>query len=373
MIPRLAFLLVLTALAGCIPEGQPGPVSPGASALRRSSQLRRGINVGNALDAPTEGAWGPGLDAPLFDAIAAAGFDHVRIPVRFSAHAASSPPFAVDEAFFRRVEWAVDQAQARGMMAIVDLHHYEELTKQPDAHAARFVGLWKQIAARLRARPASVVYELLNEPNGDLTPARWNALLVGALRAVREVDPERTVIIDSAAWAAAKELAEALQVPGGDPHLVGSFHMYQPILFTHQGMPWMPPEFGTTGIVFPSPSRAPVVAVPAAEKVSWVSDWLRRYNTLPAEQNPSGPAAIAEQFEYARAFAERTGLAVYMGEFGAGDKADMASRVTWTRMVRREAERRGIGWAYWDDGGRFKAYDRATHTWSAELRAALLE
>src|SRR3954467_138200 len=123
MISRLARLLVLTTLAGCIPEVQAGPAGPGAAALRRSSRLRRGINVGNALDAPTEGAWGAGLDAPLFDAIAAAGFDHGRIPGRFSAHPPSAPPFAIDEAFFRRVEWAVDQAEARGMMAIVDLHH----------------------------------------------------------------------------------------------------------------------------------------------------------------------------------------------------------------------------------------------------------
>ena len=62
-----------------------------------------------------------------------------------------------------------------------------------------------------------------------------------------------------------------------------------------------------------------------------------------------------------------------MGEFGAGDRADLASRVAWTRLVRREAERNGIGWAYWDDGGSFKAYDQKARTWNAELRAALLE
>jgi hypothetical protein len=42
--------------------------------------------------------------------------------------------------------------------------------------------------------------------------------------------------------------------------------------------------------------------------------------TVPAPQNPGGPAAIAEQFEYAQAFMVRTGLPVYMGEFGAADK-----------------------------------------------------
>lgn len=371
MLARLACVLGLACVAGCIPEGQSRAPYPGAPPSMTS--LRRGMNVGNGLDAPAEGAWGVVLEAPLFDAIAAAGFDHVRIPIRFSAHAAAAPPYAIEEAFLRRVDWAIDQVLSHGMTAIVDLHHYKELMEHPDAHAARFVALWKQIATRLHARPASVVYELLNEPSDALTADRWNALLLDAVRAVREVDPERAIIVDSAFWASAKELASSLKVPADDRHLIGSFHMYQPILFTHQGMPWMPAEFGTIGLVFPGPPRTAVEPTPPAQNVDWVADWFRRYNTVPAERNPGGPFAVAEQFELARAFRARTGLPVYMGEFGAGDKADMASRVAWTRLVRREAERHGMGWAYWDDGGSFKAYDQKARTWDAELRAALLE
>jgi endoglucanase len=242
----------------------------------------------------------------------------------------------------------------------------------PHAHAARFVGLWTQIAARYAGRPPSVMYELLNEPSHELTSERWNALLAQALHAVRALDPARTVIVDSTSWAAAKDLA-ALSLPAGDRHLIASFHMYQPILFTHQGMPWMPPEFGTTGVVFPGPPRAPVDPSPDAQRVGWVADWFRRYNALPPDRNPGGFAAITEQFELARAFAARAGVPVYMGEFGAADKGDMASRVTWTRAVRKEAERRGIAWTYWDDGGAFKAYDQKERAWVTVLRAALLD
>jgi endoglucanase len=41
-------------------------------------------------------------------------------------------------------------------------------------------------------------------------------------------------------------------------------------------------------------------------------------------------------------------------------------------MTRQGAERRGFGWAYWDDGGRFKIYDRASLTWNQALLDALL-
>lgn len=377
---RVAFAFALAlggAACGCIPDAplpSPKPWAPAAgTAPGTPVQLRRGINVGNRLDAPSEGEWGVTLDEPLFDAIAAAGFDHVRIPIRFNAHAAAAPPYAIDEAFFRRVDWAVNQVERRGMTAIIDFHHYNELMESPDGHADCFVGLWRQIAARYRGRGASVYYELLNEPNGKLTADRWNAILARALREVRAVDPARKVIVDSYFWAAARELATTLVLPAGDANLIGSFHMYQPILFTHQGAPWMNPEFQTPGVVFPGPPVAPIAPAAAAQSVTWVADWFRRYNTLPAAQNPSGPTTIAEEFDLARRFTEKTKLPVYLGEFGAIDKADAASRVTWTRAVRQEAEKRGIPWTYWDDGASFKIYDPKARTWNTNLVAALLK
>ena len=363
--PRLALLAV--ALTGCIPIPETVLLAPPAI-----PGLKRGINAGNALDAPTEGAWGPALDAQYFDYVAAAGFDHVRLPVRFNAHAGAAEPFTIDPTFFARVDWAVDQAQQRGLTVIVDLHHYEELMDAPEAQAPRFVGIWKQIAARYRGRPASVLYELLNEPTKNLTADKWNAIFTQALAAVRAADPSRKVIVDSVFWAAAKELPN-LVIPAGDPNLVGSFHTYQPILFTHQGMSWMTAEYQTTGIVFPAPPPRPVTPVPGALAVDWVAKWFERYNTLPAAQNPSGPATVQEEFDFARAFTERTHLPIYLGEFGAGSGADMPSRVLWTRMVRQEAERRGIGWCAWDDSGNMKVFDRATKRWEVEIRDALLK
>jgi endoglucanase len=369
-IRRLAVAVAAAAgtatLTGCIPIPETVKLPPPAVA-----GLKRGINAGNALDAPTEGAWGPALDEAYFDYVAAAGFDHVRLPVRFSARAAATPPYTIDPTFFARVDWAVDQAQQRGLTIIVDVHHYEELMAAPDAQAARFVGIWKQIAARYRSRPASVLYELLNEPTKNLTAEKWNAVFPPALAAIRAVDPTRKVIVDSVFWAAAKELPN-LVVPA-DPNLIGSFHTYQPILFTHQGMSWMTAEYQTTGVVFPGPPPKPVTPVPGALQVDWVAKWFERYNGLPAAQNPSGPSTVQEEFEFARGFVERTHLPIYLGEFGAGSGADMASRLAWTRMVRQEAERRGIGWCAWDDSGNMKVFDRATKRWEVEIRDALLK
>jgi endoglucanase len=149
--------------------------------------------------------------------------------------------------------------------------------------------------------------------------------------------------------------------------------MYQPILFTHQGASWMPPEYATRGIVFPGPPAARVQPDPATLNVAWTRDWLARFNGEPASTNPCGPATVASELDIAKGFADRTGLPVYMGEFGVMDTADDRSRQSWLRLVRAEAEKRGFGWAYWDDGGAFAIYDRKSHAWKNALKAALLE
>ena len=335
--------------------------------------LRRGINFGNALDAPTEGEWGVVLGATDFVSARQAGFDHVRLPVRFSAHAAPAAPFTVDRDFFARVDWAIDQALSNGLAVVVDFHYYPELVKAPDDHRARFLAIWKQIAERYKDRPAAVAFEILNEPNDQLTADKWNDILGEALHIVRASNPTRSVVVEGVFWASAHNLRHTLRLPDGDPNLVGSFHMYQPMLLTHQGASWMTKEFGTLGVVFPGPPPRPLSPSEGAASVEWVRKWFQRYNELPAAQNPSGPATIAEELDLAQGFAEKTHLPVYMGEFGCIDNADAKSREAWVRATRKAAEQRGFGWAYWDDGGGFKAYNRADGTWVPYLKSALLE
>ncbi|HWZ90953.1 MAG TPA: glycoside hydrolase family 5 protein [Polyangiaceae bacterium] len=328
-----------------------------------------GINLGDALEAPSEGAWGVVLKPAHFIMAKAAGLDHVRLPVKFSAHAAAQAPYTIDEAFFDRVDWALGQAKANGLSIIVDLHHYEELMKQPREHADRLVGLWRQIAARYQGQPASVAFELINEPCDELKSAELNPITAQALAAVRATNPTRLVFADSYFWANAERLKE-LELPE-DANLVPSFHMYQPILFTHQGMPWMGPEFQTRGIVFPGPPAAQVTPVPAAQSSAWASDWFSAYNTSPIVRNSNGPQAIFDYFKLVDDYVASSHRRVYMGEFGVSDSADPASRENWLRLVKREADRRQIGWALWDDGGRFKAMNVADGTWVAPVQAGL--
>ena len=340
-----------------------------------SNALRRGINFGDAMDAPNEGEWGWMFAASDFKAVREAGFDHVRVPMRISAHAGNVPPYKLEGRFARRMDWVIDQALSNDLGIIIDLHHYEEMMRDPYAHADRLPGLWRQIATRYRGLPAAVVYEILNEPTGELTAGIWNPILARTVAEIRAIDPTRTLIVEGAHWASARDLRDTLEVPAGDPNIVASFHMYAPMYFTHQGFAWMPRHYCTPGVVFPGPPSSPAQPCAAAKEFPESHEFFERYNTEPAATNPGGPAAIIEQMDMAKAFADRTGLRVYLGEFGAGINADLASRARWTRVARTEAERRGFGWGYWDYSRNFAAYVMLPFSgrWIPEMRSALLD
>jgi len=204
-----------------------------------------------------------------------------------------------------------------------------------------------------------------------LTSPRWNPLLARVIEGIRQGNPTRLIFVDSYFWASAARLKE-LELPplDKDPNLVVTFHMYQPILFTHQGADWMPPEFHTRGVVFPGPPERPLAPSAAARGVSWTRDWFQRFNTTPVDQNPSGLTTVNEEFGHVDAI-RKQGRRVYLGEFAAIDLADPVSRRAFVRLVREEAERRNIGWAYWDDGGRFKLLDADSGKMEESLKDAL--
>jgi len=314
-------------------------VSPEVDAAPAAPRLpRRGVNLGNALDAPAEGDWGVVLDASFFAAVADAGFDTVRLPVRFSGHALEEPPYTIDEDLFARVDWAVDQALGQDLAIIVDLHHYDALMAAPGEHGPRLKALWSQIAARLADASPDVLFELLNEPHPELYAEDWNALLAEVLAAVRETNPDRTVVVGPDWWNHYGALGD-LVLPEDD-HLLATFHFYEPFDFTHQGAEW----------------------------VDGADAWLGTTWTGTPEQE----AAVRGAMDEAAAWAHARGVPLFLGEFGAYGKADYESRVAWTGFVAREAEARGISWAYWELAAVFGIWDADTGLWDQPMLEALI-
>ncbi len=395
MFRALPISILAVTMIACVPKKEPTSASPQSSAtgpvkaapldknlprpdiIAKSEPLpgfARGINLGNCYDAPREGAWGAVISEAHFAMAKQAGMDHVRLPVRFSTEerSLSVAPYTIREEFFQKVDWALNEAEKQGLSVILDVHHFEEIHKDPKGQKPRLLAYWEQIAARYATRPPTVAFEILNEPNDKLEPSLLNELTAEAIQVIRKTNPTRIIMADSYFWASAEHL-DSLVLPAEDPNLVAHFHMYQPILFTHQAAPWMDPWFRTPGVIFPGPPPTPREPIAAAKSQAWVVEWFDAYNKQPLATNPGGPLTVFQHFDHAARYVKKTGKRVYLGEFGAIGFADAQSRENYTWLVRTEAERRGIGWAYWDDGGSFAAMNVRTGTWNESLKRALLE
>ena len=136
-LPILA--LIVFSLVDSVPAAEP-------SAVEMNRLLGRGINFGNCLEAPKEGEWGLKIEKEYVQKVKEAGFGSVRIPIRWSAHAAKEAPYTIDPAFFDRVDQLLEWTQSQSLPTIINIHHYEELYRDPAKEEPRFLALWKQIA-----------------------------------------------------------------------------------------------------------------------------------------------------------------------------------------------------------------------------------
>ena len=81
---------------------------------------------------------------------------------------------------------------------------------------------------------------------------------------------------------------------------------------------------------------------------------------------------IKDNFGKAAAWAKAHNRPLFLGEFGAYDKAPMASRARYTDAVARTAESLGWSWAYWQFDGDFIVYDMKNQKWVEPIRDALI-
>jgi len=315
------------------------PFNSSASQTSDSETVLKGVNLGNALEAPEEGTWGVYIWDIYFEKIAAAGFTCVRIPIRWNAHANDSAPYTIVSAFFERIDHLVNESLRHNLTTIINIHHYEEIMQQPEAHKERFLAIWEQIATHFQNHTQKLYFEVLNEPMDKLNNTLWNQYLAEAIDLIRMTNPNRMLIIGPTDWNSFTQL-ENLELPENTNNLMITFHYYNPFHFTHQNADW----------------------------VDGSNDWLgTEWYGSEAEK-----AAIDADFDIAATWAEEYNVPLLLGEFGAYEEADMDSRARWTAYVRSAAEQRGFHWTYWEFAAGFGVYDRTVSKYRDPLLEALL-
>jgi len=283
------------------------------------AQMGRGINLGNTLEPPTEGGWnnGPAEEAH-FDAYLEAGFTNVRIPVRWDEHTSNTAPFTINETWMNRVEEVVDWGLNRGFIITLNGHHEDWLKNDYSNPTlrARYDSIWVQVAERFQNKSDSLLFEIINEPNG-MTVAEVDDLNERILGIMRETNPTRIVIYGGNMYANSEQLFDAA-IPDDD-YIIGYYHAYDPWQFSGEGN-------GTWGTN---------------------SDYLQ----------------ITSKYQSVKNWSDANNIPIHHSEFGAVHSCDYNSRM---RIYAHNVEQcivNGFAFSVWDDGGNFGVLNRNNNTW----------
>ena len=150
-----------------------------------------------------------------FDKIANMGMNVIRLP--FTWRTLQNKDYTYKDNAFSRMDWFVEQAAARGLYVILDLHgahgsqngkdHSGDISTGGDLYTnelnmTRTEELWVTVANHYKDNPMIAGYDLLNEPEGTHggimtkdTP-HWD-YYDRLYKAIREVDTNHIIIIES--------------------------------------------------------------------------------------------------------------------------------------------------------------------------------
>jgi len=304
-------------------------------AFEQNKKLGRGVNI-IGYDPIWEDPSKARMTEKHFKQIKEAGFDNVRIvimPFRFS----TNDTYKIDPKFFTTLDWTIRQSLSNNLMVIVDFHEHGSMGKDPLGNKAKFLSMWKQIAEHCRDLPNTVLFEVANEPN--MKPEIWNEIHREAWHIIRESNPDRTLLVGPIYGNQIMYLKD-LELPENERNIIVPIHYYLPIQFTHQGAPWSEKNKDLSGI-------------------TWTS-------------TESEEKAIKDDFDMAQEWSISHNRPLTLGEFGAYEKADMASRVRWTNFVTRQAETRNWSWSYWQFDSDFIVYDIDKDEWVKPIYDALI-
>ncbi|ESQ86429.1 glycoside hydrolase family 5 protein [Asticcacaulis benevestitus] len=337
---RLAFALMAGAagLASAAHAESPKPFVE-ISAAEQVANMGAGVNIIGGYDAFWEGGQTK-FHLSDFAKVHEAGFSTVRIPLFAFKHL--QPDGHLDAAYLKRIDDVVQAALASDLNVILDEHDFEFCAKDADACATNLTNVWYELSERYRNAPNKVIFELLNEPNGQVDDKIWNAWLVDLIAIIRETNPTRNVIVGPTHWNSRDDLA-LLKLPAEDKHLIVTFHYYDPFPFTHQGASWAPKNIQDT------------------KGVRWTG-------------KPEEVAAIDADFDKVQAWAQAANRPIFLGEYGAYDKhGKLEDRAVWTASVTKAAHKRGFATAYWYWDGGFAVYDVDKQKWIKPILEALIQ
>jgi aryl-phospho-beta-D-glucosidase BglC (GH1 family) len=314
--------------------------------------LARGVNLSHWFSHSNNGYGDGHLSSFITEADAAlmrgAGFTHVRVPVYMEL---AFKPEEPQRAFTAKLVDKVAMLNKAGLAVVVTMDANED-NKNALAEsdkALEFIDGWRALARSFaNFEPRLVLFELLNEPY-PLAGAQWWSLQQRTVEAIRSVAPQNTIIANAGGWSGVEEYTANFS-PLADANTIYTAHVYEPLLFTHQGATWVwPVAAGVDGVDWPLDSTATERAAQTGKTEEAVKQLDYQIGDRQFQVD-----WLLTLFDKLARWQQRSGAQIYIGEFGVYRAvAPDLSRLRWLKEVRKAFEARGWGWAVWDYSGGF--------------------
>ena len=163
-------------------------------------EMGTGVNIGNTFDLNSRDT-SPVRFRRIVDAYKELGITHLRIPVTWmdgygGDHLANdSGVVNFEHERFERLQANIDYALEQGMYVTINAHHEHWLFDSYDGSSAInevFATLWTDIANHFKDYPQTLIFEVLNEPQGNFgewggSVAPGNAQGIALTRQINEV------------------------------------------------------------------------------------------------------------------------------------------------------------------------------------------
>ncbi|MCL2081587.1 MAG: glycoside hydrolase family 5 protein, partial [Oscillospiraceae bacterium] len=254
------------------------------------------------------------------------GMDHVRLPVDYFIFESDDKPGEYLESGLVYIDSCLEWCKKHGLNMVLDLHHApgfffgngeKNCLMEDAAMQERYINIWRFFTKRYAGERDNIIFELLNELVAD-TSAQWNDLWAKTSEAIHALDPGRKIIVGGNIWNSVNELKNLTVSP--NPNILYTFHMYHPMIFTHQNASWL-----EAGRRYNAPVEYPV---DTAEHAAFYK--IEQHGSANASE--SGildkeylRRVLAPAFE----FIEKNKRPLYCGEYGVISHAPTESAVRW--------------------------------------------
>ena len=237
----LSLIIVVTASSVKTPNAAGGTNRTAAQVV---SDMTAGWNLGNSLDSygqkadfpyttSNETYWGnPKTTKALIDAVAAAGFNTVRIPVSWGQYTTGSD-YHIPAFFMNRVHEVVDYCIENDMYVILNTHHdinanycfYVPNNANKSRSKAYLKSVWTQIGNEFKDYDYHLIFETMNEPRLVGHSEEWwfprNNPSSDIKEAVACINDYNQAALDAIRATGGNNTTRCVMVPGYDASIEG--------------------------------------------------------------------------------------------------------------------------------------------------------